>query len=78
MSRRLATIAGFYKYAVEEDLLNNSPAANPDWHRLLHPRWHAGWVGEPPAGLGAAQSAGRDNLYRKGGILGNPSRMLKG
>jgi len=28
VSRRLAAIAGFYKYAVEEDLLDHSPAAH--------------------------------------------------
>jgi len=28
VTRRLSTIAGFYKYAVEEDLLEHSPAAH--------------------------------------------------
>src|SRR6202035_1317951 len=28
VTRRLCTIAGFYKYAVEEELLENSPAAH--------------------------------------------------
>ena len=28
ITRRLCTIAGFYKYAVEEDLLDHSPAAH--------------------------------------------------
>jgi hypothetical protein len=28
VTRRLSTIAGFYKYAVEEDLLDHSPAAH--------------------------------------------------
>ena len=28
MTRRLCTIAGFYKYAVEEVLLDHSPAAH--------------------------------------------------
>jgi integrase/recombinase XerD len=34
ITRRLCTIAGFYKYAVEEDLLEHSPAAHvrrPAW-----------------------------------------------
>ena len=34
MTRRLCTIAGFYRYAVEEDLLEPSPAAHvrrPGW-----------------------------------------------
>jgi integrase/recombinase XerD len=34
VSRRLATIAGFYKYAVEEDLLDHSPAAHVRRPRL--------------------------------------------
>ncbi len=29
VTRRLRTIAGFYKYAVEEELLDHSPAARP-------------------------------------------------
>jgi integrase/recombinase XerD len=33
ITRRLCTIAGFYRYAVEEDLLDHSPAAG----RALHP-----------------------------------------
>jgi site-specific recombinase XerD len=28
VTRRLCTIAGFYKYAVEEELLDHSPAAH--------------------------------------------------
>ena len=36
ITRRLCTIAGFYRYAVEEDLLDHSPAAH---------------VRRPPAGL---------------------------
>ena len=28
ITRRLCTVAGFYRYAVEEELLNHSPAAN--------------------------------------------------
>src|SRR6266513_4650794 len=34
VTRRLCTIAGFYRYAVEEDLLDHSPAAHvagPGW-----------------------------------------------
>jgi site-specific recombinase XerD len=30
VTRRLCTIAGFYKYAVEEELLEHSPAAHAD------------------------------------------------
>ena len=34
ITRRLCTIAGFYKYAVEEDLLDHSPAAHVRRPRL--------------------------------------------
>ncbi len=36
VSRRLATVAGLYKYAVEEDLLAHSPAAHVQRPRLDH------------------------------------------
>ena len=34
ITRRLCTIAGFYKYAVEEELLKHSPAAHVRRPRL--------------------------------------------
>jgi integrase/recombinase XerD len=34
VTRRLCTIAGFYKYAVEEELLEHSPAAHARRPRL--------------------------------------------
>jgi integrase/recombinase XerD len=34
VTRRLCTIAGFYKYAVEEELLDHSPAAHVRRPRL--------------------------------------------
>ncbi len=34
VTRRLCTIAGFYRYAVEEDLLDHSPAAHVRRPRL--------------------------------------------
>src|SRR5207253_3805298 len=36
ITRRLCTIAGFYKYAVEEDLLEHSPAAHVRRPRLAY------------------------------------------
>src|SRR5258708_33814524 len=36
LTRRLCTIAGFYKYAVEEDLLDHSPAAHVRRPRLAY------------------------------------------
>ena len=45
ITRRLCTIAGFYKYAVEEDLLEHSPAAHVRWPAWTMsrtpPRWTA-------------------------------------
>ena len=45
VTRRLCTIAGFYKYAVEEELLDHSPAAHvrlPGWiTSRTPPRWTA-------------------------------------
>ncbi len=34
VTRRLCTIAGFYKYAVEEELIDHSPAAHVRWPRV--------------------------------------------
>ena len=34
ITRRLCTVAGFYRYAVEEELLDHSPAAHVRWPRL--------------------------------------------
>jgi len=45
VTRRLCTIAGFYRYAVEEELLDHSPAAHvrrPGWiTSRMPPRWTA-------------------------------------
>ena len=45
VTRRLCTIAGFYKYAVEEEFLEHSPAAHvrrPGWiMSRTPPRWTA-------------------------------------
>jgi integrase/recombinase XerD len=45
VTRRLSTIAGFYKYAVEEELLDHSPAAHvrrPAWIMSpMPPPWTA-------------------------------------
>ena len=44
ITRRLCTIAGFYRYAVEEDLLDHSPAAHvrrPSWTTS---RTRLGWT----------------------------------
>ena len=62
VTRRLCTIAGFYKYAVEEELLDHSPAAHvrrPGWtmSRTLPPwtatssapSWSPPGSGRPPS-----------------------------
>ena len=46
VTRRLSTIAGFYKYAVEEELLDHSPAA----HVWGHTRWQRGRGGSARRG----------------------------
>ena len=38
ITRRLCTIAGFYRYAVEEELLDHSPAAHGRGRRKWRPR----------------------------------------
>jgi integrase/recombinase XerD len=42
VTRRLSTIAGFYKYAVEEELLEHSPAAH-----VLQSRFHVELLSAP-------------------------------
>src|SRR5215472_19234567 len=46
VSRRLATIAGLYRYAVEEDLLGHSPAAHVRRPRLDYESHAAGGLGQ--------------------------------
>jgi integrase/recombinase XerD len=44
ITRRLCTIAGFYRYAVEEDLLDHSPAAHVRRPRLDYESHATGWT----------------------------------
>ena len=44
ITRRLCTIAGFYRYAVEEDLLEHSPAAHVRRPRLDYESHPPGWT----------------------------------
>jgi site-specific recombinase XerD len=44
ITRRLCTNAGFYKYAVEEDLLEHSPAAHVRRPRLDYESHATGWT----------------------------------
>jgi site-specific recombinase XerD len=65
IARRLCTIAGFYRYAVEEDLLDHSPAAHVRRPRLDYESHAVGLdrneVGDllVAAGLGAAAGHAR-------------------
>ena len=44
ITRRLCTIAGLYRYAVEEELLDHSPAAHVRRPRLDYESHVAGWT----------------------------------
>ncbi len=54
VTRRLCTIAGFYKYAVEEELLKHSPAAHVRRPRWIMSRMPSRWTATSPALLVAA------------------------
>jgi Phage integrase, N-terminal SAM-like domain len=64
ITRRPCTIAGFYRYAVEEELLDHSPAvhvrrprldyeshATDPWTTIRYDRAAAAWTGTPPTSL---------------------------
>jgi integrase len=61
IARRLCTIAGFYRHAVEEDLLEHSPAAHVRRHRLDYESHAVGLdrneVGALPAAAGLGTAA---------------------
>jgi integrase/recombinase XerD len=44
ITRRLCTIAGFYRYAVEEDLIEHSPAAHVRRPRVDYESLPPGWT----------------------------------
>jgi integrase/recombinase XerD len=44
VTRRLCTIAGFYRYAVEEELLEHSPAAHVRRPRVITSRTPSPWT----------------------------------
>jgi len=52
VTRRLCTIAGFYKYAVEEELLEHSPAAH-----VRRPRWTTSRTPPPWTATNSAPSS---------------------
>ncbi len=62
VTRRLCTIAGFYRYAVEEELLDHSPAAH------VRPR---GWITSPTPPRWTVTSSAR--CWSPPGSAGTPS-----
>ena len=74
VTRRLCTIAGFYRYAVEEDLLDHSPAAHV-WRPRLDYESHATGLDRNElgamlvaAGLGPAQEHALISLLALNGL----------
>lgn len=74
IARRLCTIAGFYRYAVEEELLDHSPAAHVRRPRLDY-EFHATALDRNQlgallvaAGLGTAQEHGLISLLALNGL----------
>jgi hypothetical protein len=68
ITRRLCTVAGFYRYAVEEELLEHSPAAG--WTGMAPGEWYAG----SPAALGSPSRSGRTRC----GTRSSPPRWTPG
>jgi len=58
VTRRLCTIAGFYRYAVEEEPLEHSPAAHVRRPRLDYESHASPWTGTSPAALLVAAGLG--------------------
>jgi site-specific recombinase XerD len=63
ITRRLCTVAGFYRYAVEEDPLEHSPAAHVRRPRLDYESHATGWIAtssgqcwSPPGGIPAGHA----------------------
>jgi hypothetical protein len=68
IARRLCTVAGFYRYAVEEDLLEHSPAAHVRRPRLDYES-HAVGAGSQRSRRAAGRRRSAD---RTGGLLQMP------
>jgi hypothetical protein len=77
VARRLSTLASFYKYAEQEDLVDRNPALNvalrlaPMSNGFLrivvrHPNWHNGQVLEPRLCAAARRRQGRTSSLRCG------------
>jgi site-specific recombinase XerD len=59
ITRRLCTIAGFYRYAVEEELLDHSPAAHVRRPRLDYESHATGWTATSLARCWSRLGSGR-------------------
>ena len=73
IARRLCTIAGFYRYAVEEELLEHSPAVHVRRPRLANllggsVRAHAARLRPCPLTPNCAADGGMSNIIERGSI----------
>jgi len=64
VTRRLCTIAGFYKYAVEEELLEHSPAAHVRRPRLVMNRMLSPWIATSSAACWSRPGSARRRSMR--------------
>ena len=64
VTRRLATIAGFYKYAVEEELLDHSPAAHVRRPRVDYESMPPPWIAMSSAACWLLPGSGRQVSMR--------------
>jgi hypothetical protein len=81
VTRRLSTIAGFYKYAVEEELLGRSPAAHVRRPRVdyeSHAAGGAGTDGGDPRGQQSPMPAARAPEAARQQCHSSTREMLRG
>ncbi len=64
VTRRLSTIAGFYKYAVEEELLDRSPAAHVRRPRVDYESLRSLWTATNSAPCRSRPGSGRHAIVR--------------
>ena len=64
VTRRLCTIAGFYKYSVEEELLEHSPAAHLRRPRVDTSRTPSPWTATSSAPCWSPQGSARRSSMR--------------
>jgi hypothetical protein len=74
VTRRLCTIAGFYKYAVEEELLDHSPAAHVRRPRLDYESHAAGPAHRPRDRPGHRRADRGAAVHHRGREAAGPAR----